>query len=146
MRAWMGAVALIGCAEEPPEIWIDRSPIELGVVRTGETRDFSLQLANQGGGVLEIEPFGLRGDDDCAFELAGPDETSLSGALQGFITGTFAPARDGVHQVALYLSSNAETYPQLIVPICAVVGDEATEAELEACEEPPAEAENCVVE
>lgn len=139
-RALGMALVLWACSEDEPEIWIDRSPLELGVVKPGESLDFGLQLANDGGGTLVVEPFALRGDDDCAFTLEGPDVSELAGPTQGFIRGTFAPTREGHHEVALYLTSNAETWPRLIVPVCATVGEVASD---EACEEPPPEAANC---
>lgn len=137
---WGWAFGLVGCTEAgPPEIWIDPPVVQLGVVSPGEAVDFSLQLLNVGGGTLEVQPFSLRGDDDCAIWLEGPDETSLTSSMQGFVMGTFDPTRDGAHQAALYFSSNAENYPNVIVPICAMVGEGAEVV----CEEPAPEAANC---
>ncbi|MEO0601672.1 MAG: hypothetical protein AAF211_09555 [Myxococcota bacterium] len=143
MRAAMVGLGLAACADPMPEIWIDRSPIELGAIAPGDAVDFGLQIANDGDGTLELQPFALRGDDDCAFWLEGPDEMALTGPMQSFIRGRFAPRREGLHQVALYLSSNAVTLPTLIVPICAVVGADVTVEELVVCEEPPTDAANC---
>ncbi len=140
---WLTMVGLVACAEDPPEIWLDRSPVELGVVAPGEEVDFSLQIANDGGGTLQIDPFALRGDDDCAFWLEGPDVDQLSGSMQGFVQGTFRPTREGLHQVALYLTSNAETLPSLTVPICALVAKGAKPGDVPVCEEPPEDAPNC---
>lgn len=133
------------CADTPPEIWLDRSPIELGRVNVGDTMDFALQLANDGGGTLVVQPFALRGDDDCAFFLEGPDETELAGPVQGFIRGTFSPSRAGAHQVALYLDSNAATLPAVIVPICAIADDGSGDYDdaTATCEEPAVDAANC---
>ncbi|MEM6926551.1 MAG: hypothetical protein AAF602_06470 [Myxococcota bacterium] len=145
MRLVPLAILLGACAEMPPEIWLDRSPIELGVVTVDTTVSFGLQLSNQGGGILEVEPFALRGDDDCAFFLEGPDLTELAGPSQGFIRGTFSPSRTGLHEIAIYLNSNAETLPNLIVPICAMVDDgSGTSEPPEMCEEPGPEAMNCM--
>lgn len=142
MRSMLMGLGLCACAEDTPEIWVDRSPIELGVVRPGEEVSFSLQIRNAGGGTLEVAPFSLRGDDDCAFALQGPDVAELSGPMQGFVQGSFVPTREGVHQVALYLSSNAEALPNITVPICALVDAEADES-TEACVEPATDAANC---
>ena len=145
MRIVVCTLMFCACADNPPEIWLDRSPIDLGRVAVDSSMDFALQLANDGGGTLVIEPFGLRGDDDCAFFLEGPDQTELAGPAQGFIRGTFSPSRPGPHQVAIYLSSNAATLPALIVPICAVADDGSGDFDdvTVACEEPPPDAENC---
>ena len=138
-----------GCAGElaPPEIWIDYSPINLGVVgidEIGDAVEFHIQLTNRGDELLIIDDVSIRGDSRCSMTVNGPDLTELPNEESAFIQLTYSPPEVGDDHLALEVASNADNYSVLIVPICSRVVETVSDSdESISCIEPPADQADC---
>ena len=140
---------LVGCAEDltPPEIWIDYSPINLGVVGLDEldgSVELHVQLTNRGDDLLVIDGVTLRADTRCSMSFNGPDLTELPNEESAFIQLSYSPTEEGDDHLSLEISSNADNYPLLVVPICSrVVSSVSDSDEAMSCTEPAADQADC---
>lgn len=144
------AVALVGLGCSPatePEITIDVSPVFVGdrlVDEAAPPFEFDLQLGNDGEKNLVIESAELRHDQNCAFDMVGPDITELVPGDAAFIQASYLPTVVAEDQIILVITSNAENFPEFIVPICGrgVATLDDTLPPL-ACEVPPDSQPDC---
>jgi hypothetical protein len=152
MRRIVAAFALLACAgcEDEltgPEIFIDISPVNLGVHAVAPDAgayDFDLQLTNRGDRKLVLSSVDYRGDQNCAFTFQGPDLWEMGKDESAFIRGFYEPAIAGEDQIAMEVVSNADNFPNLIVPICALAVPAGTQdAGPPVCEVPLASQPDC---
>ena len=142
-------VICAGCDDEldPPEIWIDISPVNLGIHTTAADAGayhFDLQLINRGEEQLIIQSVDYRGDQNCAFTFEGPDMFEMGENESSFIRGWYEPVVAGDDQIAMDVISNAHNYPTLVVPICGRAVPPGTEdATMPECQVPPADQPDC---
>ncbi len=136
------------CEEEslsPPEIRPDLSPIPVGTHYTdADPYVFNLMIQNRGEQTLVISSVVARGDQNCAFTWEGPAEAELEYNDSTFIKGTYDPSVAGEDQVALEITSNAENFPLLEIPVCGKAvapGDDMGEDI--TCDLPPSDQEDC---
>jgi hypothetical protein len=138
-----------GCEDElkPASIWIDVSPVNLGVHSTAEDAGpyhFDLQLINIGEEKLVLESVEYRGDQNCAFTFEGPDVWEMNANQSSFVRGWYEPTVPAEDQIAMTVMSNADNYPELIVPICGLaVPPETEDAVPIECQVPPDDQPNC---
>ncbi len=116
-------LAMLACEEEktPPEIWIDISPVNVGVRSTSPdagSLHFDLQITNRGDELLVIDSLESHGDQNCHFTFDGPDKTELGDEESAFIRGWYQPVIPAGDQMALLIHSNASNVDPLVVPIC----------------------------
>jgi hypothetical protein len=151
----IGAVALVfsGCEAEldPPEITVDLSPVYMGVRMVDPSAEplvFNLMISNRGEEELKIESLTKVGDQNCAFEVKGPDLMTLGEDESSFVNVRYQPIAVATDQVALEIKSNAHEYPLLIVPICgvAVQSDPEPADEINSCNIPPPDQPGCSTE
>ena len=142
-------LACSACEEEldPPEITGAIRALWVGARSTeDDPRSFDLQLFNTGEDVLIIEKFKVRGDQNCAFEIPGPDITEISKDDSAFIRGWYDPWRIAVDQISIEITSNADNLPLFIVPICGEgIAEEADPKSYEpmTCNIPPPGQPDC---
>ncbi|MCP4676362.1 MAG: hypothetical protein GY854_12795 [Deltaproteobacteria bacterium] len=141
--------ACSACEEEldPPEItgairalWVGARSVE------DDSRSFDLQLNNMGEEVLIIESIKMRGDQNCAFEIKGPDTTELGENDAAFIRGWYHPESIAVDQIVIEITSNADNMPLFIVPICGqgiAPEDDPKSYEPMTCNIPPPDQPDC---
>lgn len=145
--AWVG-MWLPGCGQAPPEIWIDVSPVNVGIRSTDPdlgALHFDVQLYNRGEETLVIETVAVRGDQRCAFDWQGPDVLELPQDGSAFIRGFYKPLEEGEDQVALIIVSNSSVNDPLVVPVCGKgVAPGVESAEGVACQLPPEDQPDCV--
>lgn len=144
----IAASSVLGCSEEGtsgPEILIDVSPVNLGVVAVdADAEHFDLQLTNRGDSTLLIDGWSLRGDQHCALEMTGPDVSEVSPGGSAFLRGWYGPSVVAEDQIELLITSNAVDYPELVVPVCGRGVDPADEdAEPPECELPDVDQLDC---
>jgi hypothetical protein len=153
MKRFVLFLLLFGCAacEEdlsPPEIWIDISPVYVGIHEINpesEPYHFDLRFTNRGEEALEIESARIRGDQYCAFEFQGPDILELGEDESAFMRGWYNPAVAADDQIALELYSNAVNYPMLVVPVCGrgVLPGTQDAGPAPSCNVPPTSQPDC---
>lgn len=146
----LALVALIGCDDElsQPEIWIDLSPVNLGIHEIDPDAgpfDFNLQLSNRGEKKLVIESVVYRGDQNCSLTFDGPDLWELGEEESAFIQGHYLPTVAAVDQVAMTVYSNSQQNAELVVPICGKAVPAGTEdpGDDPVCQVPPADQPDC---
>lgn len=145
----LGLLPLLACEEGniPAEIWIDISPVNVGVRSTSPdagSLHFDLQITNRGDEILAIERLESSGDQNCHFTFDGPDKSDLGKEESAFIRGWYQPVIPAGDQIALLVYSNADNVNPLVVPICGRginEGDPFRKAPL--CIVPPEEQEDC---
>ena len=139
----------LACEEEysPPSIYTQLSPLFLDDHSIGEVYDFDILITNRGDEVLKIERIEVKGDETCAFKFEGPDINELGKDQYGFIRGFYQPQVQGYHQIALHVISNAEDYPDFIIPVCAIAipaGSSPPTETLPKCSAPPETQPDCL--
>lgn len=139
---------LAACEEEslsPPEISIDLSPVPVGTHYTDASPYvFNLMIQNRGEQTLEISSVVSRGDQNCAFAWIGPDIAELEFNESAFLQGTYDPSSAGEDYIALEITSNAENYTVMEVPVCGKAiapGDDPGEDI--TCQLPPSDQPDC---
>lgn len=144
MRVLSIALVLAACGSTPPEVWLDVSPVELGVHDLGsEPHPFSLQVGNRGGEDLEITRVALYHDPRCALEVEGPDQWVLSPTHEALFRGFYtAPSEPGHDVGVLVIDSNDPVTPRLLVPICGSAEGEEPLADT-TCELPAEDVPDC---
>ena len=143
-------VALSGCDEglKPPKIWIDLSPVNLGIHEIDPDAgpyDFNLMLSNRGEEKLVIQSVVYRGDQNCSLTFEGPDLWELGEEEAAFIQGHYLPTVPGEDQVAMTVYSNSKSNAELVVPICGKAVPAGTEdpGEQPVCQVPPVDQPDC---
>lgn len=139
-----------GCEEGeilPPTIMVDVSPVNVGVRWVAEDVNpihFDLQLYNTGDETLILESVDYRGDTNCAFTFEGPDTLELIGQESAFIRGWYNPTVVDNDRIAMEVLSNADNYPEMVVPICGRgVPEGTTFARPAFCDIPPEDQPDC---
>ena len=136
MRTWslcFLSLVSVACGSASPEIWLDLSPVDLGVHDPGgDIHPFSLQVGNRGGGDLTLERVALYHDERCTMEVEGPDAWELSEGHEALFRGEYTPpAEPGVDVAVLVIDSDDPELARLLVPICAAVDDPDAEEPLD---------------
>jgi hypothetical protein len=137
-------LVLAACGAAAPEVWLDLSPVDVGVHSPGgEPHPFSLQVGNRGGEDLTIQRVALYHDPRCAMDLEGPDRWVLSTGHEALFRGVYTPPDEPGEDVAvLAVDTNDPELPRLLVPICgAAEGEEPLE--LAECALPEPEVPDC---
>ena len=108
----IGALTLLGFAEQPPQISIEPRAVEFGPVVLGEERWTPLSIHNRGEGPLEISSLAGVG-------RFGWSSSSLTIPPNGHATveATFRPTRTGPSEAQLLISSNDPSRPVVGVPV-----------------------------
>ncbi len=157
MKLWFALVwiLVIGCdaAEglDPPQIKVVRKQIHLGqwAVGSEEPYRFDIQLRNTGQERLVIKNARIRADQNCAFDIEGPDVKEVVRNQAAFVRVWYDPQARGFDQVLLQVNSNSEKNGTLEVPICAeaVLPEEMSDAGVdddpEVCTRPPRDQPGC---
>lgn len=106
---------------EAPQIAVDLTVVQLGdrsIAEDAPPKEFNLLIQNKGEDDLIISSAVLKGDQNCAFELEGPDKKTLGEDGSAFIRITYKPTVRAVDNVNLIIKSNSEEKGTLKIPIC----------------------------
>ena len=125
-RYWLLASLLLvsHCGDEtlePPQIAVELTVIQLGersIAEDAPPREFDLLILNKGEDDLVISSAVLKGDQNCAFEMEGPDKNELGEDGSAFIKITYKPTVRAPDNVNLIIKSNSEKKGTLKIPIC----------------------------
>ena len=162
----LASLLLVHCGDDtltPPQITVDLNVGQFGersIAEEAPSKEFNILVQNKGEETLKISSAKLHGDQNCAFEIEGPDKKELGEDGSAFIRVSYKPTLIAKDNVNLIIKSNSEKKSTLRIPICGegkrpediVTSDGDTDAEegaaaadddLEICDPAPDDQPDC---